>query len=73
MAATVEERVASFLLANAGKAFCAKCLAAELAILRDRIRAATTALATSGRFDRVYGRCAKRIHGTNRKVTRALP
>lgn len=65
---TVEERVVEFLAAHQGKAYCVDCLAEEIRASRDQVRDAVTGLSASGRFRREFGRCAKRIHGKDRKV-----
>ena len=64
----VEERVAQFLTANRGRAYCDDCLADEVGINRHQARNATSGLAASGRFHRDYGLCSNRTHDRDKKV-----
>lgn len=68
---TVEERVASFLIVNKGKAYCDDCLADEIGINRYQARNATAGLAASGSFRRDLGICSRRSHDRDKKVTAA--
>lgn len=68
---TVEERVAQFLSAHRGTAYCDDCLADELGINRHQARNATSGLAASGKFKRDYGTCSKRTHDREKKTISA--
>jgi hypothetical protein len=66
---TVEERIATFLLQNKGKAYCDDCLAKGIGVNRHQARNATSGLGASGtKFQRDYGTCSKTRHDREKKV-----
>ena len=65
---TVEDRVANFLIANQGHAYCHDCLAREVRINRYQARNATSGFGSSGKFRRALGTCSKPAHDRDKKV-----